>query len=251
MNMMTLPMVKQLALAETQPFWRSYWNAEAGCRMIVTVPTASEALWTEYLDGAVKSYRKHGVASVVDYAAIRDGRSTALVFLMIGAHGRVVGGVRIQGPYTSPEQSHALAEWAGEPGLPTVHAMLSARIPSGVVEVKTAWVSDAAENRRALADCIPRTGVHAMTLLGARYAFATSAVHTLRRWASTGGTMPESLAPVPYPDERYRTSMLWVDRATFADHADPTQLRAIMSEQAQLCGGQYWPCVPLLETVRG
>ena len=41
------------------------------------------------------------------------------------------------------------------------------------------------------------------------------------------------VAPVPatpYPDDRYRTKMMWWDRRTFANHAAPDQLPKILDE---------------------
>lgn len=213
---------------------RSYWDAASKCRIVVAVPAAEPTLWRAYLAGARANYRRHGIEHVLDYEAIADGHGTALFFAALAPDGRVLGGVRVQGPYRSAEQSHALVEWADEPGRPTVHRVITERIPDGVVEIKAAWVSDLAVRRHELANSIPRTAVHAAKLLGARFAFATSGVHTLQRWMSTGSEIVPDLTPVRYPDERYRTTMIWLDRTTFADRADTGQLREILTESAQL-----------------
>jgi hypothetical protein len=34
----------------------------------------------------------------------------------------------------------------------------------------------------------------------------------------------------PYPDERYQTKMMWWDRRTFANHADPKQVSTFFAE---------------------
>ena len=234
--MITLLPMTQPEVAEEAPLWRSYWDARSECRVIATVPSAVPSLWQDYLDGARATYRKHGVDSAVEYDQIRDGRSTSLVFIAIDGDGRVVGGVRAQGPYSRAEQSHAMVEWSGQPGQPDVHAMITDRLPFGVVEMKTGWVSGTSERRRELAMGIPRACVHAMTLLDAQYSFCTSGVHTLDRWMSTGSVVADTLEPVPYPDDRYRTTMLWWNRRTFADHAESGQLAEILAEQAQLAG---------------
>ena len=74
----------------------------------------SEALWHEYLAGAERSYRRHGVAAAIDVDAIRRSNDT-LFWSLLDAAGTVVGGVRAVGPLTSPDESHAVVEWAGRP----------------------------------------------------------------------------------------------------------------------------------------
>jgi hypothetical protein len=37
-----------------------------------------------------------------------------------------------------------------------------------------------------------------------------------------------------YPSERYRTKMMWWDRRTFANHAEPRQLARIVKEMRML-----------------
>ena len=207
---------------------------EPGYRYVVTTPSLSPILWRNYLDGALANYRSHGVDRVLDYRQLADGASTSLFFAAVNADGHVISGVRAQGPYTSPEQSHAIAEWEGYPGQEQVRTMIAERLPYGVVEIKTGWVADSATHRHALADFMPRTAVHAPKLLGSRFAFATSALHTLKRWTTAGAEIVPTLAPVPYPDDRYRTSMLWLDRTNFAERADPAQLHLLLSESAQL-----------------
>jgi hypothetical protein len=213
---------------------RSYSDPQSGCRFVVAAPSARPDLWRAYLAGAARSYRKHGVESVLEYDQICDGESTSLFFVAIQGDGRVVGGMRAQGPYSVPEQSHALIEWAGQPEAADVRNLISDRIRFGAIEMKTGWVSDLASNRDALTGALARMFVHAMTILDARFAFGTAAIHALDRWKTTGGVVTEELTPVPYPDERYRTTMIWWDRRTFADHAHPSQLSPILAESAQL-----------------
>ena len=41
------------------------------------------------------------------------------------------------------------------------------------------------------------------------------------------------MAPIPatpYPDKRYRTRMMWWDRRTFVNHAEPEQVSKILME---------------------
>ena len=58
-----------------------------------------------------------------------------------------------------------------------------------------------------------------MTLLDVQFAMATAAAYVLDRWRSSGGVVASKIPATPYPDERYRTKMMWWDRSSFANHA--------------------------------
>jgi hypothetical protein len=65
----------------------------------------------------------------------------ALFFVAVDVDGQVAAGARAQGPCLHPNRAHALAEWAGLDGAATLRAESSDRIPAGVIEMKTGWVS--------------------------------------------------------------------------------------------------------------
>ena len=197
-----------------------YRDPRSGHLILITTPSDEPDLWEHYLD----------------LDQIQDVRSTSLFFVAFGSDGDMVGGVRSQGPYTDAGQSHAVLEWEGEPQQPLVHAMIEERLPFGVVESKAAWVSDAVPGRRELVECLSRVPVHAAMVLGARFALGTSAVHTLDLWTATGAVVAAEVDPVCYPDERYRTSVLWWDRWTLADTAAEVERLAFEAETAQLLG---------------
>ena len=206
-----------------------WWDPDAGCTVVMSQPSADPALWMDYLEGARLSYRKHGVESVLHFDAIRGGEDTVLFWATLDASGTVVGGVRAIGPLRSVDDSHAVVEWAGQPGLGAVRKMISDRLPFGILEMKSAWVSDDADRNRGLTHVLARSGFHAMPLLGHQFCMATSAAHVLARWGSSGGLVA-SIPATHYPDERYRTQMMWWDRRTFADHAQPEQVSKILQE---------------------
>ena len=211
-----------------------YYDPVTGCEFVVARPAQQPLLWLAYLDGAHASYRKHGVEKVLEYDRIRDGSSTALFFAALQPDGQVAGGMRVQGPYESADQAHAVEEWAAFGDDADVRREISERIPAGVIEMKTGWVSDTAWRRTELTAGLARLFVHSINLLGVRYAFGTVATHAVKRWQTTGGVVSANVAPVPYPDDRYRTVLMWWDRETFADLAAIEQLPAIMDESAQL-----------------
>jgi hypothetical protein len=146
----------------------------------------------------------------------------------------VMGGLRAKGPYRSADEAHALQEWSGQPGYDEVRKMITDRLPFGVVEMKTAWVTDDPERSRQLTSAISRTPLHAMGLLDIQFIVATAASYVLKRWLSSGGILASKILATPYPDERYETRLAWWDRRTFANHAEPKQLSLYFAEQRRM-----------------
>jgi len=208
----------------------NYFDPTSGKYLIFAGPGAQPALWDSYLEGARRSYRQHGVESAIEYAEVRDGRSTALFVVAVDAVGHVVGGLRVQSRLTGPEQAHAMREWAGRPGTAEMRAQITDRLPSGVIEVKAVWTDHDTDHRSALIAALARAFVHAMDLLGVRYALCTAAQHAVSRWQTSGGVVATDVAAVAYPDERYRTVLMWWDREQIADAITTDQYVALAGE---------------------
>jgi len=211
-----------------------WWDRDTACTLVVSQPATDPDLWDEYLEGAKRSYRKHGVECALDVDAVRCGGDTALFWAAIDETGQVVAGVRAKGPLCCAEDSHALLEWSGRPGERAVRKMITDRLPFGVIEMKSAWIDDRADRSRQLAKVIARSGFHAMPLLDNQFCMATGATQVLDRWRSSGGVLATAIPATPYPDERYRTRMMWWDRRTFVKHADPDQVSKILVEIAEV-----------------
>ena len=211
----------------------SWWDSDAECTVVVARPSDDPTLWREYLAGAERSYRRHGIDAAFDVEQIRRSGDTALFWAMVDVAGTVVGGIRAIGPLSSPDESHAVVEWAGHPSLPIVRKMINDRLPFGVVEMKSAWVTDDGDRNRRLTRSLARTGCQALAVLGVQFCMATCAHHVLERWRSSGGVV----APVrstPYPDERFRTKLMWWDRLTVAGLAAPDQTARIVAEMGDI-----------------
>jgi hypothetical protein len=217
--------------ADTPHTWR---DSASACTIVVATPSTAPDLWQEYVRGAENSYLKHGVEQALDMSALRSGDDTALFCAGISDTGAVVGGVRAKGPYGAVDECHAVTEWSGQPGLAAVRKMVGDRLPFGVVEIKSAWVSDDPEQSRALTDVLARFPLHSMGLLDSQFAVATAAAYVLKRWLSSGGVLASKIPATPYPDARYQTKMMWWDRRTFAGHASPGQLAAYFAEAEQI-----------------
>ena len=217
--------------SESGSGWRDH---ATGCWVVASTPAAEPALWNQYLQGALDSYRLHGLDWVLDLDTIADGADTALFFSALDPAGRVVGGTRVVGPLRCPEDSHALVEWNGSPGLPGLRQMIANRIPFGVVEVKSAWANSREYGNRSLSRVLARTALPTMTLLGAQFVMATAAAHVLEQWQSSGGVVAARVPAAAYPNENYRTKVMWWDRRTLAAHAEPGQFKLMCAENAEI-----------------
>lgn len=211
-----------------------FYDAQSKCRVLIGRPDTDPQLWKRNLAGAHDSYATHGVLAALEYEEIRDGTSTSLFFVVVDDDGEVVGGVRAQGPYRSAEQAHALHEWTDEGPRSMVRHMIASRIPRGVAEMKMGWVAPGVSRSDAIADVLGRCIVHAMAVLGTDYIFCTGAEHVLPRWRRSGGVPVEEIPSAPYPSARYKTKLVWWERETFADHADPAQAVKLLSEWMDL-----------------
>jgi hypothetical protein len=212
----------------------SWFDSDTKCTVVVSTPAADPALWAQFVDGAARSYHKHGIERALDMDSLCDEANTQLFHAVVNDAGKVMAGIRAKGPLESPEESHAVVEWADRPGRHTVYKMLSDRLPFGVVEMKTAWMTDDQSRSRSLGSTLARTPFTTMALLDAQFVVATAGTHVLNRWRSSGGVVATKVPATPYPDDRYRTKMMWWDRSTFTNDAEPEQVSKIFNEMAIL-----------------
>ncbi len=67
---------------------RSYPIPNSDYTMVTAVPFEDPELWADYLNGAVRSYRKFGVEEALELDEIRDGRSTSLFLVVVAPRRR-------------------------------------------------------------------------------------------------------------------------------------------------------------------
>jgi hypothetical protein len=206
-----------------------WWDADAGCHLVVSQPGVDPGLWAEYGAGALASYRRHGVECALDTAALDSGTDTIMFFVALDEHDRMLAGVRAKGPLRDAHDSHAVIEWADQPGREAVAKMITDRLPYGVLEMKSAWVDEGTAHSQGLTEAIARSGFHMMALLDVQFCMATAAAYVLNRWRTSGGIVAP-IPATPYPDTRYQTKMMWWDRRTFTHHAQPHQAAKILTE---------------------
>jgi hypothetical protein len=211
----------------------SWRDPDIDCTLVVSQPSADPDLWAEYSIGAHRSYRKHGVECALDLDALRNGADTIMFFAVIDDAGRMVAGVRAKGPLRSADDSHAVVEWAGQPGEEAVRNTINDRVPFGVLEMKSAWATDDPDRSRRLTSAVARSPFHMMALLDIQFCMATAAAYALNPWRSSGGVVA-GIPATPYPDKRYQTKMMWWNRRDFVNHAEPEQVAKVLMETKQL-----------------
>lgn len=209
----------------------SWHDSDTDCTLVVSQPSVDRGLWSEYARGAQHSYRKHGVECALDEDALRTGADTIMFLAAMDSDGNMVAGVRAKGPLQSADDSHAVVEWAGQPGQQAVRDMINDRVPFGVLEMKSAWVTNDRDQNRCLTAALARSGFHMMALLDVQFCMATAAAYVLNRWRSSGGVVA-SIPATPYPDERYQTKMMWWNRRDFVKYAEREQVAKILRETA-------------------
>lgn len=209
MTVETIAAARHLPCGGRTPQFRDH---ASGCHFTVVTPQQAPGLWQGYVDGALQAYRHFAIEAALSYPEMASGQGTSMFFAATDGHGEVVAGVRILGPYEHVDQVESLKPFDGCPGGELLHAVMAQRIGRGVVEARAAWVSRTAERRRELGAAISRCIAYAPNVFGVRYGFATVASFTLPRHRVSGGLRMEGVAPVPYPDNRYRTVPMWWDR---------------------------------------
>lgn len=202
----------------------------SGAIMLVGTPAAMPRLWRDYIEASLTEYTDRGVEAALEYHDIRDGASSRLFCVVLDSQGGVIGGLRVQGPYRNPRESHAIREWDGQLGRQDLIAAIGHRIPEGVVEVKSAFVEPTSPQARAAAGMLARLPMIVMELTGCRHVLATAADYVLERWASGGGRVNPMIPATPYPDDRYRTRVMFWDRENLESFAEP-KVWSLMNEE--------------------
>ena len=238
-------------MTTTEPFRTAhdpalFYRAPSGeYTMVVARPADMPLLWREYLDGARRSYERHGCSAALDYDDVLHGSQTARFYVVRDRAGVIRGGLRIQVIRRSAAQSHALEEWMGQDSQVAVVNAIENRLEGGIAEVKTAWVDETSPIAGAVAAQMSRLAIPVMELENVRYTMATAAEHVLRRWESGGGRVDETIAPSPYPDDRYRTRLMWWDRMSLASMVRPAVWEQMLDEAGSLLGDRWLDALPV------
>lgn len=188
------------------------WDPDVNLWIVAAHPSQEPDLWKQYVAGALDSYRSFDVESALEYDAMSDGTTSAVLMAVLRPDGVVVGGFRAFGPLQSSRQAHAPGEWFDPELADRVRKHVDERIPSGVAEGKSAWVARNADRRRSLTAALALMAIYCMDILDVRYLLGTAGENSLRMWSGSGCTVNKEIPPSPYPDERFHTRLMWWDR---------------------------------------
>src|SRR3954469_8909582 len=94
----------------------SWFDSDTGCTVVVSTPAADSALWADFVDGAARSYRGHGIEHALDMNSLTEEAQAHVFPAVVNDAGAIMGGIRAKGPLDSPEESHAIVEWADRAG---------------------------------------------------------------------------------------------------------------------------------------
>ncbi len=220
------------SIPDLPPVSSVFVDAATGYRVEAHHPDERRDRWMDYLAGAEDTYRAAAVEAALARAVLEHERPS-LFFVAVDGDDRVVGGIRCHGPITSPDEAAVTLELAAHPQIDQLRLLLAERIPSGLVEMKGAWV-DRDHQLTGLGRALARCCVHAMDWWGAAHAVACSSRQLARLWQTTGCRTLGDLAPWAYPDERYQTVVLWWEQERLAELSSAAQLERIGAEADQL-----------------
>jgi hypothetical protein len=192
---------------------RPVTDGEHGATLMLVPPRDRSDLWTAYRAGAFAAYARHRVEHVLALPEIGYDEDRPWFEVAVDPRGVVLGGLRINGPLHTVREAAALSELADHPhAAAALTRVLRERIEGGIAEVKGFWVRHEEPHRgriaAALADSVTAIG----DVLGVDHLFCTAAEHAVPRWLAAGAQRLDSVPPVPFPDSRYRTTVLWWDR---------------------------------------
>lgn len=209
-------------------------DAQSDTLMVIGTPRQLPVIWSQYVRKAQHWYESRGIGE-----AFRDNTKddTALFCAVLGRRDEhVIGGIRLQGPYRHPEESHAIVEWKDQSGQDALRAAIAARLPGGLAEVKTAFVDPTSSVCDEVAEFLARLALILMRALGVEHLMATAPAHLLGRWQSAGGVVDPGIAPTPYPDDRFQTSVVFWDADQLAQRTDPATWDLMQEQLAQAFG---------------
>ena len=180
--------------------------------ILLVPPQDRSDLWARYRAGAFAAYARHRVEHVLALPDTGQDEDRPWFEVAVNQHGTVVGGLRVNGPLADIREAAALTELADHPhAAAALSRVLRRRIDSGIAEIKGFWVRHDEPHRGSIAGRLAGTVVDIGAVLGVRHLFCTAADHASQRWRAAGAVELDTVPAVPFPDHRYRTTVLWWD----------------------------------------
>jgi len=184
----------------------TFWARDAGVFASLHRPQDDRRAWSAYLDGLLDTYAGWGVAHIVDRNRLeRDG--CQLFWLLHDVDGRLVGGLRVEGPFSRALDYAGVNEMIGSVDHDRLVLEIGRAAEQGLIEFKGAWT---VPDRPGAGQVLGRCMQHSIWWLDVPQAFCISATHAENRWRTTGAERIGRVAPVTYPTEAYQSvAVLW------------------------------------------
>lgn len=214
-------------LAATRSELYGFRDQTSGLWLRFYTPAMRFDLWRAYIDGARSTYRRFRVENALRLPTATPQSFWPIFAVAVDDDGTTRGGWYTMGPLAEVSHAHAPSEFASEPySAALIVDWISSVLDEGVMEMKAAWVDPSSEHKSAIADLLARSYLHAMGVVGVKYAFGTAAEHAAPRWRNSGAQTLPGIVLAAYPDERYRTTFLWwgVDISPYMCSEDQQEL---------------------------
>ena len=178
-------------------------------RLFIFNPSDYPYLWTKYLEGLQREYGRIGVDHILDMETLNNPASAAMGVLAI-IDGKIVSGMRFQGPLRKAIEASVYKEMAGGDQA-LLKQLLEEWIPEKVVEGKGLWLATKHPARKRILQSMARSSIYGAALLGARYAPGTSPSNISKIHVAIGMKEMPEIGCVAYPNDDFNTTFGFYD----------------------------------------
>ncbi|MEM9133061.1 MAG: Rv1355c family protein [Actinomycetota bacterium] len=207
----------------------TFWAQDASVFATAYIPEHSPEAWRNYIAGLVHTYDGWGVGQIVDPRLLED-EGCSLFWLLHDLSGRLVGGIRAEGPFRSIDDYAGVHEMAASPDHARARAELAATVDGGLIEAKGGW---SLPEQPGLGSVLGRCIAHSVWWFDVPVGFCSSALHAQAVWERSGARRQDGVLPAAYPDSDYETSLMIWD-GDYERRMSPQQRRMLLCDRRYL-----------------